>query len=570
MIRLFLLILTIFCSSALSYLNQGYPECASLAFCADGRVDLTTMLYNCTKNIPGSSVIPSFYPYENNTFHPVDVMIGIVINNLINVNDVTSQVTLDFWYRNIWEDPRIFLPPETWSYLNPETLLEGLDITQYIYTDGNPLPIWFPDIVFYEGVDLNQLAQMVKLFPNGTIFWSRHYMVTLTEATMNLIKYPLDNQNYTMTFQSYAYDSNFLTISLFPKAISFNVDDQSGINYVDMNQLWTYNYFTAYSIIVPSPVLLNPNRKYSTAYLNMRFQRQSLGVVYRLGLPIAMFLVLVGFSFWADINKRIDVTLQMLLVVSALYLVIGQIIPFVGYFTRMDLYITTAVLVLVMTTGIHFCTLLLERKVDKYPANGFIRDCMVFFFRMIWVPAALLIFILFFNVSQAGIIAAVSVTAAISVSNGFLNRKYLTQSFKIAVLNLREKERLINEANKSILTKKEDVKQSEEGLGYVRKTRQLSTVEAFILNNTRKMYLGRLYRNRTAAVQQLSRDMVNQLNDPQDVELEMASVSKHHQQHDSADENPVGDNPLHNVKPSTRTEGKFVYNPHCVDSDDES
>jgi hypothetical protein len=566
---LVLLILIVLVSSALSYLNQGYPECTSLAFTADGRVDLTTMLYNCTKNIPGSYVIPSFFPYENNTFHPVDVMIGIVINNFINVNDVTSQVTLDFWYRNIWEDPRIFLPPDTWSYLNPETILEGLDITQYVYSDGDPLPIWLPDIVFYEGVELGELAQMVKLFPNGTLFWSRHYMVTLTEATMNLMKYPLDNQNFSMTFQSYAYDSNFLTITLFPKAVSFNYDDQLGVNYVDMNQLWTYNYFTAYSIIVPSPVLLNPNRKYSTAYVNLRFQRQSFGVVYRLGLPIAMFLVLVGFSFWADINKRIDVTLQMLLVVSALYLVIGQIIPFVGYFTRMDLYITTAFLVLVMTTGIHFCTLLLERKVDKYPANGLIRDCMVFFFRMIWVPAALLIFIMFFDVSQAGVIAAVSLAAAISAGNGFLNRKYLTQSFKIAVLNLREKERLINETNKSILTKKEDVKQSEEGTGYIRKTRQLTTVEAFILNNTRKMYLDRLYRNRTAVVKELSKSLVGHLHDSQDVELEMSSVSHHYQQRELPDENAESDNPLHTVTP-TRREGQFVYNPHCVDSDDES
>ena len=30
--------------------------------------------------------------------------------------------------------------------------------------------------------------------------------------------------------------------------------------------------------------------------------------------------MIVGFSFWADVDKRVDVTLQMLLVVAALYL----------------------------------------------------------------------------------------------------------------------------------------------------------------------------------------------------------------------------------------------------------
>jgi hypothetical protein len=45
-----------------------------------------------------------------------------------------------------------------------------------------------------------------------------------------------------------------------------------------------------------------------------------VGVVLRLALPVSVFLMIVGFSFWADVDKRVDVTLQMLLVVAALYL----------------------------------------------------------------------------------------------------------------------------------------------------------------------------------------------------------------------------------------------------------
>lgn len=50
--------------------------------------------------------------------------------------------------------------------------------------------------------------------------------------------------------------------------------------------------------------------------LNVRL----LGVVLRLALPVSVFLMIVGFSFWADVEKRVDVTLQILLVVAALYL----------------------------------------------------------------------------------------------------------------------------------------------------------------------------------------------------------------------------------------------------------
>jgi hypothetical protein len=31
-------------------------------------------------------------------------------------------------------------------------------------------------------------------------------------------------------------------------------------------------------------------------------------------------MIIVGFSFWADVDKRVDITLMMILVVVALYL----------------------------------------------------------------------------------------------------------------------------------------------------------------------------------------------------------------------------------------------------------
>jgi hypothetical protein len=504
------------------YLNRGYPECTSMAFTEGNRLDLQTMLYNCSKNIPGNLAIPSFFPYDNNEYYPLNVSIGIVINNFIAVDDVTTTINMDFWYRNIWTDPRWNLPEEAWQYLNPIALIEGLDITEYFNNQNNPLQIWVPDIVFYEGVALDVLAEMLKLFPNGTLFWSRHFVVTLTEANMDLLQYPLDSQNFSMTFQSYAYATQLMMLEFMPAAISFNYNDQVGVDYVDLNQIWTYQRWTAYILTVDSPVIFNPDRKYSTAYMNIEFSRQSFGIVYRLGLPIAMFLVLVGFSFWANIDKRIDVTLQMLLVVAALYLVIGQIIPFVGYFTRMDMYITTAFLILIFTTGIHFCTLLLERKVNKYPANAFMRDCLVYFFRVIWIPFALLIFVVFFKITEVGVIAGLIIACVVSVSNAWLNRKYLKDSFKIAILNLREKERVIQEANKVFMQKQQELQQQlandnpQENIqhtaeGYVRRVKQITPFEKYLLDSTRKYFVNQMGKNRSQEAQaksiQALRDM---------------------------------------------------------------
>lgn len=110
------------------------------------------------------------------------------------------------------------------------------------------------------------------------------------------------------------------------------------------------------------PNTVNPNRHFFCANVNLRFTRQALGIIYRLALPVTIFSVIVGLSFWADVDKRIEVTLQMLLVVAALYLIIGQSIPFVGYLTTMDAFVTLTFGLLSVAIGMHFITLLFERK----------------------------------------------------------------------------------------------------------------------------------------------------------------------------------------------------------------
>lgn len=134
------------------------------------------------------------------------------------------------------------------------------------------------------------------------------------------------------------------------------------------------------------------------------FIRQSFGVVFRLALPITIFLFIVGFSFWAEEEKRIDITVNMLLVIAALYLVIGQVIPFVGYYTTLDLYITTAFIILASTCGVHFLVLQFNRKKHKYPLLDIIQYGLVYFFRLIWLPLAVMIFVLFFGLNESFII----------------------------------------------------------------------------------------------------------------------------------------------------------------------
>eukprot|EP01038_Epipyxis_sp_PR26KG_P016287 gene16287-22184_t len=242
------------------------------------------MLINCSNNIPGPLLPPSYFPNETNDNSPVAVKFGMIINNLINVDDISSQLTMDFYYRLGWNDPRWFIP-DLFNHLNPEALLEGLDITQYV-RNTNQLNIWLSDLVFYQSTDVTMIAELIKLYPNGTIYWSRHLLATFSQPQMSFKTYPLDNQNFSFVIQSYAFDNKFIKCLLYGSPVILNEDSQQyNKPYLKQNQIWTYLDYTAYiqEDLLPSPY--NPSRTYSTIYLNLKFQRQSLGVVFRLALP---------------------------------------------------------------------------------------------------------------------------------------------------------------------------------------------------------------------------------------------------------------------------------------------
>ena len=309
--------------------SAGYPVC-SPAFTSGeiGLLSVSESLYNCSSSIPGNQIPPSYFN-PTGFFVPTNITVGLVLNNLILVEDLTTSFSMDFYLRLTWIDSRLNMP-YLFDQLNPAATIEGLDITGYVRNEGNPLNIWIPDVVFLEIVEQDVIAEFLKLYPNGTIFWSRHIAGTFEEPTMDFKKFPNDEQKFTLVLQSYAFDTQFVILDYQSPPVTLNYDDERGRPYVAENPLWSYDGYDArlHSDSVPSP--FNPNRQFSTAYINLYFSRKSLGIVYRLALPITVLMLVVGFSFWADAEKRLDVTLQMILVVAAMYIIVGQIVPFVG------------------------------------------------------------------------------------------------------------------------------------------------------------------------------------------------------------------------------------------------
>ena len=114
-----------------------------------------------------------------------------------------------------------------------------------------------------------------------------------------------------------------------------------------------------------------------------------------------IFLLVVGASFWADIKKRIDITITVMLATAALYLVIGETIPSVGYMSTFDWFISSTFIILGFLVALHCLSQMLSRKKLKYPIMRFEADLLINICRVAWLPAMLGMFISLFELQTS-------------------------------------------------------------------------------------------------------------------------------------------------------------------------
>lgn len=181
---------------------------------------------------------------------------------------------------------------------------------------------------------------MFKFFPNSTFYWSRHVVCSFTQSALDYSEYPSDTQNFSLVLQSYGYSSYLLDTNFISNtAVTLVANFQNGEANIEQNQLWSYQSYTAYTEDILQPNFANPTRTFSMALINLLFKRQSDGISVRFLIPLAMLIMMSALTYWIYYENRVDITITILVSVSALYIVILQNLPMVGYLTNADRFI---------------------------------------------------------------------------------------------------------------------------------------------------------------------------------------------------------------------------------------
>eukprot|EP01038_Epipyxis_sp_PR26KG_P013293 gene13293-17810_t len=312
-----------------------------LALDIHGYVDVRETIYNCSRWSSSPQSAPSFATAADG---PTNISAQFIINNLLEINDILQTVTFDCKFRLQWTDNR-FNITNLFSNVNSYVATNGIEISQYFYDQNVPLNIWRPDIHFIDEADMFLIQESLRLKDKGVIYWSRHIRLTLIQAGFEYSKYPLDTQKVQIRFESYSLEHNLLMINFVDPPIDlyrigYNVND-TGLANIMKNKGWIWNGYTAnvelhdYYRFGKTDV----KKLISTGVVNLLFQRESQGVILRLGVPVMLVACITGFFFWARKESRLDATLSLLLTISALYITIFSSIPLIGQSTNMDQFV---------------------------------------------------------------------------------------------------------------------------------------------------------------------------------------------------------------------------------------
>lgn len=237
----------------------------------------------------------------------------------------------------------------------------------------------------------------IKLFPGGVLQCQKHLVITLVESTFSYVDYPDDTQTIYIRYFPFTQSSEILTLIPFPGepgAVLF--DTFTGVPAFEQNPLWTFDKLDSYFQTEVFSKYFTPR---STGVVAITMSRQSYGLVYRLATPILLLVILAAFTFWSPMEGRTDTTVTLLLAVSALYIVVFQNIPLLGYLTNFDKFVFFMFFLLFSSCVLHQLTVraLDNEKKARWPLRKIYIQSLELIGRVTFLPLSVAMYLYYFR-----------------------------------------------------------------------------------------------------------------------------------------------------------------------------
>ena len=97
---------------------------------------------------------------------------------------------------------------------------------------------------FTNFISQSQNTELIKLYPNSDLVWTRELSATFIQPQMSFANFPIDKQNFPIFIQSYSCNNKFITLGI-------NTDNTENfyskqISKYIQNQLWNFDSSSFY------------------------------------------------------------------------------------------------------------------------------------------------------------------------------------------------------------------------------------------------------------------------------------------------------------------------------------
>ncbi|CAD6198742.1 unnamed protein product [Caenorhabditis auriculariae] len=302
----------------------------------------TFQVYGLAEGDLYDKILADYEPLERpvaNSSEPVLVRMGVVLQQIVDVDEKNQVVDVNAWLKFSWIDYSLNWDPEEYGGVSDLRFRKG--------------QLWSPDVLMYNSADPqfdSSYPSHLLVYPNGLVNWIPPGLFRLS-CKIQVVWFPFDVQECFMKFGSWTFDGSKLNLEI----------DENGFdvsNYMQ-NGEWTLEGTSVkrniqYYQCCPEP--------YYDLVFTFIIRRRVLYYAFNLILPCMLItmLTLVGFTLPPDAGEKMSLQITIMLsicifqnYVTELSPPTSEAVPFLSAFFAVCMF-TCACCVTATTLALNF------------------------------------------------------------------------------------------------------------------------------------------------------------------------------------------------------------------------
>ena len=281
---------------------------------------------------------------------PTVVKTGVRVIDIREINDVDQTITVDLAMRRVWTDHR----------------LDGLQ--------GCRLPIadvWFPELILVNS------GRLFERWPETVVVGADGEVTYMQRVSGSLASY---HTLHDFPFDTQSIDIGFLVLDYDPSEVVLEMDESFlGISAITNISDWTINGVEAKLADFESQGF-NENRMRLDVTISA--ERIRAFYVWKVILPISLIVFMSWSVFWIDpalYGPQIGLSATSMLTIIAFIFATTNMLPPLGYFTLLDVFIGGATILVFLALLVSLTTTYFNSIKYAESAKQLDRICRVVF-----------------------------------------------------------------------------------------------------------------------------------------------------------------------------------------------